>query len=42
MDRVEIWDKATYYEWADMEPDNFAQLSDRLLGNRDEFSVEQE
>ena len=42
MDRVEIWDKATYYEWADMEPDNFAQVSDRLLGNRDEFSVEQE
>jgi len=34
MDRVEIWDKAAYYEWADIEPDNFAQLADRLLGDR--------
>ena len=42
MDRVESWDKATYNEWADIEPDNFAQLSDKLLGSRSVPSVEQE
>ncbi|MCO6460206.1 MAG: division/cell wall cluster transcriptional repressor MraZ [Saprospiraceae bacterium] len=36
MDRVEIWDKAAYYAWADVEPDNFALMSDRLLGNKSE------
>lgn len=32
--RVEIWDKDTYNAYMDHEPENFSSLADRLLGDQ--------
>ncbi len=32
LDRIELWDKATYEEWLNREPQEFAALAEKVLG----------
>lgn len=32
LDRIEMWDKKTYDEWLNREPEDFAKLAERVLG----------
>lgn len=32
LDRIEIWDKETYYGMLDAEPEEFSQLAEQVLG----------
>ena len=32
LDRIEMWDKKTYDEWLNREPEDFANLAERVLG----------
>jgi MraZ protein len=32
LDRIEMWDKKTYDDWLNREPEDFAKLAERVLG----------
>jgi len=36
LDRIEIWDKETYYGMLDAEPEEFSQLAEQVLGGGSE------
>ncbi|RZJ15677.1 MAG: division/cell wall cluster transcriptional repressor MraZ, partial [Acinetobacter sp.] len=33
-DKIEVWDKAAYDDLLDNEPDNFANLAEEVMGNK--------
>lgn len=35
LDRIEVWDKETYYGMLDAEPDEFSSLAEQVLGGAD-------
>ena len=36
LDRIELWDKQTYYDWLNREPEDFANLAEQVLGRPNE------
>ena len=42
LDRIEIWDKGTYYGMLDAEPDEFSELAEQVLGEGSSKENEQE
>jgi MraZ protein len=35
LDRIELWDKQTYSDWLNREPEDFANLAEQVLGKID-------
>ena len=38
LDRIELWDKETYSDWLNKEPEDFANLAEQVLGKIDSAS----
>jgi MraZ protein len=35
LDRIELWDKQTYSDWLNKEPEDFADLAEQVLGRQE-------